>query len=120
MDESTDAILKDCGHQLLECRGCVAITHLHYLASEHAKYCGECHLMDVFQYNVYLFVHLRVSYWGHKISKSTSVDCNKIYVVTVKVRKIVGISGKFPHYSYTVGPYGKGPTSDYTTCTYSS
>ena len=26
---------------------------------------------------------LRVSYWGHKISKSTSVDCNKIYVVTV-------------------------------------
>ena len=26
---------------------------------------------------------LRVSYWGHKISKSTSVDGNKIYVVTV-------------------------------------
>ena len=26
---------------------------------------------------------LRVSYWGHKISKSTSVHCNKIYVVTV-------------------------------------
>ena len=24
------------------------------------------------------------SYWGHKISKSTSVDCNKIYIVTVK------------------------------------
>ena len=31
---------------------------------------------------------LRVSYWGHKISKSTSVDCNKIYVVTVKVRRL--------------------------------
>ena len=29
---------------------------------------------------------LRVSYWGHKISKSTSVDCNKINVVTVNVR----------------------------------
>ena len=28
-------------------------------------------------------VFLRVSYWGHKISKSTSVDCNKIYIVTV-------------------------------------
>ena len=27
--------------------------------------------------------NLRVSYWGHKISKSTSVDCNKIYIVTV-------------------------------------
>ena len=26
---------------------------------------------------------LRVSYCGHKISKSTSVDCNKIYVVMV-------------------------------------
>ena len=57
MDESTDAILKDGGHQSLEHRGCVAITHLHYLASEHAKYCGECHLMDVFQYDAYLFVH---------------------------------------------------------------
>ena len=56
MDESTDAILKDCGHQLLERRGCVAITHLHYLASEHAKYCGKRCLMDMFQYDVYLFV----------------------------------------------------------------
>ena len=63
---------------------------------------------------------LRVSYWGHKISKSTSVDCNKIYIVMVKVRKVVGITQQFPHYSYTVGAYGKGPTGDYTTCTYSS
>ena len=26
MDESTDAILKHCGHQVLKCRGCIAIT----------------------------------------------------------------------------------------------
>ena len=32
----------------------------------------------------------------------------------------VGIAGRFPCCSYTVGPYGKGPTSDYTTCTYSN
>ena len=32
----------------------------------------------------------------------------------------VGITGRFPCYSYTVGPYGKGPTGDYTTCTYSN
>ena len=32
----------------------------------------------------------------------------------------VGIAGQFPHCSYTVGPYGKGPTGDYTTCTYSN
>ena len=56
MDESTDAILKDCGHQSLERRGCVTVTHLHYLASEHAKYCGECHLMDVLRHDAYLFV----------------------------------------------------------------
>ena len=37
-----------------------------------------------------------------------------------KSKKIVGIAGQFPRYSYTVGPYGKGPTSDYTTCTYSN
>ena len=56
MDESTDAILKDCGHQSLERRGCITITHLQYLASECAKYCGKHCLTDVFQYNVYLFV----------------------------------------------------------------
>ena len=59
MDESTDAISKDHGHQLLECRGCIAITHLHYLASERAKYCSEHCLMDMFWYDVYLFVHFR-------------------------------------------------------------
>ena len=35
-----------------------------------------------------------------------------------KSKKIVGIAGQFPRYGYTVGPYGKGPTSDYITCTY--
>ena len=35
-----------------------------------------------------------------------------------KSKKIVGIARQFPRYSYTVGLYGKGPTSDYTTCTY--
>ena len=35
-----------------------------------------------------------------------------------KSKKIVGIAGRFPRYSYTLGPYGKGPTSNYTTCTY--
>ena len=56
MDESTDAILKDSGHQLLEHRGCIAVTYLHYLAPECAKYCGECRLMDMFQYDAYLFI----------------------------------------------------------------
>ena len=59
MDKSTDAILKDCGHQSLKRRGCIAITHLHYLAPEHAKYCSECCLMDVFQYDAYLFICFR-------------------------------------------------------------
>ena len=63
-------------------------------------------------------IWFKSSYWGQKISKSTSVDCNKIYIVTVKSKKIMGIAGQFPHYSYTVGPYGKGPTGNYTTCTY--
>ena len=57
MDELTDAISKDGSHQLLEHSGCIAITHLYYLASEHAKYCSECCLMVMFRYDVYLFVH---------------------------------------------------------------
>ena len=32
----------------------------------------------------------------------------------------VGITGRFPCCSYTVGLYGTGPTGDYTTCTYSN
>ena len=35
-----------------------------------------------------------------------------------KGKNNVGIARQFPRYSYTVGPYGKGPTGDYTTCTY--
>ena len=61
MDESTDAISKDCGHQSLECRGCVTITHLHYLASECAKYCGKCHLMDISSFEQY--TALAISLW---------------------------------------------------------
>ena len=56
MDKLTDAISKDCSHQLLKHRGCIAITHLHYLAFERAKYCGKRRLMDVFWYDAYLFV----------------------------------------------------------------
>ena len=59
MDESTDAISKDCRHQLLKCRGCIAITHLHYLASGCAKYCSKCRLMDMFRYDAYLFIRFR-------------------------------------------------------------
>ena len=36
----------------------------------------------------------------------------------VKGKKDVGITWQFPHCSYTVGPYGSGPTSDYTTYLY--
>ena len=56
MDELTDAISKDSSHQLLEHRGCAAVTHLHYLAPECAKYCGKCCLTDMFRYDVYLFI----------------------------------------------------------------
>ena len=68
MDKLTDVIPKDSGHQLLECRGCVTVTHLYYLAPECAKYCGECHLMDMFQYNAYLFIrfgHIKFSVICH-------------------------------------------------------
>ena len=56
MDELADAIMKDGSHQSLESRGRIAITHLHHLAPECAKDGCKCCLMDVFWYNVYLFV----------------------------------------------------------------
>ena len=37
-----------------------------------------------------------------------------------KGKNDVGIAGQFPCYSYTVGPYGKGPTGNYTTCTHNN
>ena len=59
MDELADAISKDSSHQWLKRRRCITITHLHYLASERAKYCGEHCLMNVFWYDAYLFVCFR-------------------------------------------------------------
>ena len=56
MNELADTIVKDGGHQSLESRGCIAITHLHHLAPECAKdSCKHC-LMDVFWYNAYALV----------------------------------------------------------------
>ena len=45
---------------------------------------------------------------------------NRVMVMVRIKNDDVGIAGRFPCCSYTVGPYGKGPTSDYTTCTYSN
>ena len=36
------------------------------------------------------------------------------YVVMGEGKKGVGIAGQFPRCSYTVGPYGSGPTGNYT------
>ena len=36
------------------------------------------------------------------------------YVVTVTGKKDVAIAWRFPCCSYTVGPYGSGPTGNYT------
>ena len=79
MDELTDTVTKNGSHQLLESRGCVAITHLHHLAPECAKYCCEHCLMDVFQYDVYVFIHFRhIELWaiccpGHIITNDILV-----------------------------------------------
>ena len=51
------------------------------------------------------------------IALRVSYDCHKICSDGVEVKKIVGITRQFPCYSYTAGPYGKGPTGNYTTCT---
>ena len=47
----------------------------------------------------------------------TKVNLNRIaagYIVTVKGKKDVGIAWQFPCCNYTVGPYGSGPTADYS------
>jgi hypothetical protein len=42
IDQYTDAIAEYCRHQMLECRWCIAVTHLHYLAPVGVQYCGKC------------------------------------------------------------------------------
>ena len=45
------------------------------------------------------------------------VNLNRIaarYIVMFKGKKDVGIAQRFPHCNYTVGPYGSGPTTDYS------
>ena len=47
MHKSSEEISEYSGHYLLECGGCIAISHLHYLALKHAEYCRECHFPDI-------------------------------------------------------------------------
>ena len=63
MDESTNVVLKDCCHQLLESRGCITITHLHHLAPKGAKDCNKCCSVYMIWYNVYLFICLGCQVW---------------------------------------------------------
>ena len=60
---------------------CLDITYATNKLSQFNSNLGFCHWTAV--QHVLHYLNLRVSYWGHKISKSTSVDCNKIYVVAV-------------------------------------
>ena len=74
MDESTDAISKDSGHQSLEHRGCIAISHLHYLALKGAEYHRECHLADILQSYVHLVgAHMLIYIYVQSQSKYISV-----------------------------------------------
>ena len=67
-------------HQLLECGGCIAISHLHYLALKCAKYCRECHLADIlwpYEHLLIGFCHIQ---FGSEISSCyIMTDCVLIW-----------------------------------------
>ena len=55
-------------HQPLECGGCIAISHLHYLALKSAEYCREYHLADILWSYVQLFISFSHIQLGSELS----------------------------------------------------
>ena len=58
MYKFSDKILKCSSHKLLECRWCIAVTHLYHMALECSKYCGERGFMHIFRLNASLLISL--------------------------------------------------------------
>ena len=67
-------------HQPLECGGCIAISHLHFLALKCAEYCRECHLANILWPYAHLFIGFCYIQFGPEISSHyIMMDCILIW-----------------------------------------
>ena len=74
MYESSKEISEYSSHQPLECGGCIAIPHLHYLALKHAEYCRECCFSDI----LWSYAHLLISFCHIQFGS----ECSLRYIMT--------------------------------------
>ena len=70
MYEFSDKIFECTGHKSLECRWCIAVTHLHHTPLECSKYHGECGFMHIFRLNARLLISLSHVEFGPELSLS--------------------------------------------------
>ena len=68
MYEFFNKILECSGHKSLECRWCIAVTHLYHMALECSKYCGEHGFMHVFRLDASLLISLSHVQFGPESS----------------------------------------------------
>ena len=74
--ESSGKFLEYSSHQLLECGGCIAISHLHYLALKCAKYCRECCFADIlWSYACLLISFSHIQFGSEPSSCYIMTDC---------------------------------------------
>ena len=79
MYKSSEKFSEYSGHQSLECRGCIAISYLHYLALKSAGYCRECHLADILWSYVYLLISFSHIQFGSEFSSHYIMMCNVLF-----------------------------------------
>ena len=68
MYKPSEKVLEYTGHQLLKCRGCIAISHLHYLVLKSAEYCREHCFFDILWPYVCLLISLCHIQLGSELS----------------------------------------------------
>ena len=62
------------GHQPLKCGGCIAISHLHYLALKSAKFCRECRFSNI----LWSYACLLISFCHIQFGS----ECSSHYIMT--------------------------------------
>ena len=67
------------GHQPLKCGGCIAVSHLHYLALKCAEYCRECHFSNI----LWSYVRLLISLCHIQVGSELSSRYIMVYCILI-------------------------------------
>ena len=77
--KSSEEFSEYSSHQPLEFGGCIAISHLHYLALKCAEYCRECRFPNI----LWSYVHLLISHCHIQLGSEFSSRYIMTYCISI-------------------------------------